>query len=135
VPVAVNTVQHPLPTPARCFKLGQALGRAIASYPENARVVVIATGGLSHQLDGERAGFINKEFDLLCLEKVVADPVALTRYSIHDLVRLAGTQGVEVIMWLVMRGAMAPRVRELHRHYHIPVSNTAAGLLLLENAA
>jgi protocatechuate 4,5-dioxygenase beta chain len=135
VPVAVNTVQHPLPSPTRCFKLGQALGRAIASYPENTRVVVIATGGLSHQLDGERAGFINKEFDLMCLEKIVCDPQALMRYSIHDVVRLAGTQGVEIIMWLVMRGAMAARVRELHRHYHIPVSNTAAGLLLLENAA
>jgi protocatechuate 4,5-dioxygenase beta chain len=135
VPVAVNTVQHPLPTPARCFKLGQALGRAIASYPAEHRVVVIATGGLSHQLDGERAGFINKEFDLFCLEQIVSDPQALLQYSIHDLVRLAGTQGVEVILWLVLRGAMTPRVRELHRHYHIPVSNTAAGLLLLENAA
>lgn len=135
VPIAVNTIQHPLPTPARCYKLGQALGRAIASYPKDLRVVVVATGGLSHQLDGERAGFINKEFDLMCLEKIVSDPEALTRYSIRELVRLAGTQGVEVIMWLVMRGAMAARVRELHRHYHIPVSNTAAGLLLLENAA
>jgi protocatechuate 4,5-dioxygenase beta chain len=135
VPVAVNTIQHPLPTPARCYKLGQALGRAIASYPKDLRVVVVATGGLSHQLDGERAGFINKEFDLMCLEKIVEDPLALTRYSIRELVRLAGTQGVEIIMWLVMRGAMSPRVRELHRHYHIPVSNTAAGLLLLENAA
>jgi protocatechuate 4,5-dioxygenase beta chain len=135
VPIAVNTVQHPLPSPARCYKLGQALGRAIAAYPPDQRIVVIATGGLSHQLDGERAGFINKEFDLLCLEKIVADPAALTSYSIRDLVRLAGTQGVELIMWLVMRGAMAARVRELHRHYHIPVSNTAAGVLLLENAA
>lgn len=135
VPVAVNTVQHPLPTPARCFKLGHALGRAIASYPEDLRVVVIGTGGLSHQLDGERAGFINKEFDLECLEKIINDPQALTRYSIHDIVRLAGTQGVELIMWLVMRGALSARVNTLHRHYHIPVSNTAAGLLLLENAA
>jgi protocatechuate 4,5-dioxygenase beta chain len=135
VPVAVNTVQHPLPTPARCLKLGQALGRAIASYPKDLRVVVIGTGGLSHQLDGERAGFINKEFDLECLEKIVSDPAALTKYSIHDLVRLAGTQGVELIMWLVMRGALAPRVHQVHRHYHIPVSNTAAGLLLLENVA
>jgi protocatechuate 4,5-dioxygenase beta chain len=135
VPVAVNTVQHPLPTPNRCFKLGQALGRAIASYPEDLRVVVLGTGGLSHQLDGERAGFINKEFDLDCLEKIVNDPQALTKYSIHDLVRLAGTQGVELIMWLVMRGALSARVREVHRQYHIPVSNTAAGLLLLENAA
>ena len=135
VPVAINTVQHPLPTPARCFKLGQALGRAIASYSEDLRVVVIGTGGLSHQLDGERAGFINKEFDLECLEKIVNDPQALTRYSIHDLVRLAGTQGVELIMWLVMRGTLSARVNTIHRHYHIPVSNTAAGLLLLENAA
>ena len=135
VPVAVNTVQHPLPTPNRCFKLGQALGRAIASYPEDLRVVVIGTGGLSHQLDGERAGFINKNFDLECLEKIVNDPQALTKYTIHDLVRLAGTQGVELIMWLVMRGALSTRVRQVHRHYHIPVSNTAAGLLLLENAA
>ena len=135
VPVAVNTVQHPLPTPNRCFKLGQALGRAIASYPEDLRVVVLGTGGLSHQLDGERAGFINKDFDLECLEKIVNDPQALTNYTIHDLVRLAGTQGVELIMWLVMRGALSTRVRQVHRHYHIPVSNTAAGLLLLENAA
>jgi len=135
VPVAVNTVQHPLPTPSRCFKLGRALGRAIASYPEDLRVVVLGTGGLSHQLDGERAGFINKEFDLECLEKIVNDPESLTKYTIHDLVRLAGTQGVELIMWLVMRGALSARVRQVHRHYHIPVSNTAAGLLLLENAA
>jgi protocatechuate 4,5-dioxygenase beta chain len=135
VPVAVNTVQHPLPTPNRCFKLGQALGRAIASYPEDLRVVVLGTGGLSHQLDGERAGFINKEFDLDCLEKIVNDPQALTKYTIHDLVRLAGTQGVELIMWLVMRGALSARVRQVHRRYHIPVSNTAAGLLVLENAA
>ncbi len=135
VPIAVNTVQHPLPSPARCFKLGRALGRAIASYPENIGVVVIGTGGLSHQLDGQRAGFINKEFDLLCLEKLVADPEALTRFSIHDLVRLAGTQGVELINWLVARGALAEPVTRIHSHYHIPVSNTAAGLVALESAA
>ena len=135
LPVAVNTVQHPLPTPARCYKLGRALGRAIESYPEDLGVVVIATGGLSHQLDGERAGFINKEFDLMCLEKIVDDPEELAKLSIHELVRLAGTQGVELIMWLVMRGALRPKVVKLHSHYHIPVSNTAAGLLLLENAA
>lgn len=135
VPVAINTVQHPLPTPARCYKLGQSLGRGIASYPEDLRVVLLATGGLSHQLDGERAGFINKDFDLMCLDKIVNDPEALTRLTIHDLVRLAGTQGVELIMWLVMRGALSTRVKQLHRHYHIPVSNTAAGLLVLENVA
>jgi protocatechuate 4,5-dioxygenase beta chain len=135
VPVAVNTVQHPLAKPSRCFSFGRSLGRSVVSYPEDLKVVLIATGGLSHQLDGERAGFINKEFDLMCLDKIVNDPEVLTRYSIHDIVRLAGTQGVELIMWLVLRGALSTRVKQLHRHYHIPVSNTAAGLLLLENAA
>jgi protocatechuate 4,5-dioxygenase beta chain len=135
VPVAINTVQHPLPTPLRCFKLGQALGRAIESYGHDLRVVVIGTGGLSHQLDGERAGFINKEFDLRCLAEIVDDPEALTRHSIRDLVRLAGTQGVELIMWLVTRGVLGRRVRTVTSHYHIPVSNTAAGLIVLENAA
>jgi protocatechuate 4,5-dioxygenase beta chain len=128
-------VQHPLPTPLRCYKFGEAIGRALASYPKDIGIVVIGTGGLSHQLDGQRAGFINKEFDLMCLEKIVSDPRALTTYSIHDLVELAGTQGVELINWLVMRGALTGKVTELHSHYHIPVSNTAAGLLLLENAA
>jgi protocatechuate 4,5-dioxygenase beta chain len=135
VPVAINTVQHPLPTPARCYALGQAIGHAIESYVDDIGVVVIATGGLSHQLDGERAGFINKAFDLECLDKIVADPRALTQLSIHELVRAAGTQGVELIMWLAARGALDGNVRKLHSHYHIPVSNTAAGLLLLEPAA
>jgi protocatechuate 4,5-dioxygenase beta chain len=135
LPICVNTVQHPLPSPSRCYKLGQAVGRAIESYPEDLGVVVIATGGLSHQLDGQRAGYINKEFDLMCLDKIVADPLALAKYSIHDLVEHAGTQGVELIMWLVMRGALTGKVAKVHSHYHIPVSNTAAGLLVLENAA
>lgn len=135
LPVCINTVQHPLPTPNRCFRLGQALGRALASYPEDRKVLLVATGGLSHQLDGKRAGFINKEFDLMCLDKIVNDPETLAGMSIHDLVREAGTQGVEVIMWLILRGALSERVRQLHRQYHIPVSNTAAGLLLLEPAA
>ncbi len=135
VPVCLNTIQHPLPSPMRCFKLGQAIGRAISSYPQDMRVVVIGTGGLSHQLDGERAGFINKAFDLMCLEKIVDDPLALARYTIHDLVLLAGTQGVELISWLVARGALAGPIAKVHSHYHIPVSNTAAGLMVLEHAA
>jgi len=133
VPIALNTIQHPLPSPARCLKFGQAIGRAIESYPENVRVAVIGTGGLSHQLDGQRAGFINKEFDLLCLAKIVDDPAELANYTIHDLVRLAGTQGVELINWLVARGALNAGVRKVHSHYHIPVSNTGAGLMVLEN--
>ena len=135
VPLAINTVQHPLPTPRRCYRLGQALGRAIESWPGDEKVVVLGTGGLSHQLDGTRAGFINPDFDRLCMEKVVDDPEYFLDMSILDLVRDAGAQGAEFILWLTMRGALGPRVRERHRHYHIPISNTAAGLLCLENAA
>ena len=134
IPVCINTVQHPLPSPKRCYKLGQAIGRAVASYPEDLKVVVIGTGGLSHQLDGERAGFINKTFDLMCLEKIVDDPEGLTDLTIHDLVREAGAQGAEFILWMAMRGALQGQVTKLHSNYHIPISNTAAGLLLLENA-
>jgi protocatechuate 4,5-dioxygenase beta chain len=135
VPVCINTVQFPLPSMARCWKLGRAIGRAIESYPEDLKVVVIGTGGLSHQLDGRRAGFINKEFDLMCLEKLVADPEALTRYTTHELVELAGTQGVEVMMWLAARATLGGQVNQVQVNYHIPISNTAAGLMLLENRA
>lgn len=135
VPIAVNTVQHPLPSPSRCYKFGRALGKAIESYPQDIKVVLVGTGGLSHQLDGERAGFINREFDLMCMQKIVDDPASLARYSIHDLVELAGSQGAEFIHWLIMRGALTGRVTRLHSNYHIPISNTGAGLLLLENAA
>jgi protocatechuate 4,5-dioxygenase beta chain len=132
VPICINTVQHPLPSPKRCLRLGQAVGRAIASYGEDTKVLVVGSGGLSHQLDGERAGFINKEFDLECMDKLVNDPEALTRYSSIDLVELAGTQGVELLMWIAARGALGDLTREVHRNYHIPISNTAAGLLVLE---
>ncbi len=135
VPVAVNTVQHPLPTPTRCYKFGRALGRAIESYGEDLKVVLLGTGGLSHQLDGARAGYINKQFDAMCMEKLVGDPEALTHYSIDDLVEQAGTQGVEVINWLIARAALGGRVSEVHRNYHIPISNTAAGLMVLETSA
>ncbi len=135
VPVCINTVQHPIPSPARCYKLGQAIGRAVASYPEDLKVVVIGTGGLSHQLDGKRAGFINKPFDLMCMEKLVNDPESLTHMSARDLVREAGSQGAEFLMWLAMRGALTGRVTELQSNYHIPISNTAAGMMLLQNAA
>jgi protocatechuate 4,5-dioxygenase beta chain len=133
VPVAINTVQFPLPSPLRCFKLGKAIARAIQSYDEDLRVVVLGTGGLSHQLDGERAGFINKKFDLLCLEKIVNEPELLLRYSVHDLVRDAGAQGVELLMWFAMRGALTGAVTEKHHNYCVPVSNTASAVMLLEN--
>jgi protocatechuate 4,5-dioxygenase, beta chain len=135
IPVCINTVQHPLPSPMRCFKLGQAIGRAIESYPKDWNVVVLGTGGLSHQLDGERAGFINKKFDLMCLDKIVNEPEVLTRYSIHELVREAGAQGAEFILWLAMRGVLHRNVTKVHSSYHVAISNTATGMLVLENAA
>ena len=133
IPISINTVQHPIPTPSRCYRFGQALGRSIASYPEDLRVVVIGTGGLSHQLDGERAGFINPAFDRMCLQKIVDAPDELASYATLDLIREAGAQGAELIMWLAMRGALTGSVRELQSTYHVPISNTAAGVLLLEN--
>jgi protocatechuate 4,5-dioxygenase beta chain len=135
IPIHINTVQHPLPRPARCLRFGEVLGEAIESWAADERVVVLGTGGLSHQLDGQRAGFINKPFDLYCLEKIVDDPQALARYSIRDLVELAGTQGPELVQWLVMRGALGAQVRKVASNYHVPISNTGSGLLLLEKAA
>ena len=133
VPVCVNTVQVPLPTPVRCYKLGQAIGRALSSFDKDSRIVVVGTGGLSHQLDGPRAGFINKKFDLMFIEKIVKDPEYMTRYSIADLIRESGAQGVELLMWLVMRGALTGDVSEIHSSYHVPISNTASAVMLLEN--
>lgn len=133
VPITINSVQHPLPSAARCWKLGQAIGRAIESYPEDLKVVVLGTGGLSHQLDGTRAGFINKEFDLLCLDKIVNDPVALTKYTNRQIIELAGSQGVELMTWIAMRGALQGRVGKLSSTYHVPISNTGGAVLLLSN--
>lgn len=132
VPVCINTVQFPLPSAARCYKLGQAVGEAIASWDSDLRVVVIGTGGLSHQLDGQRAGFINKAFDRQFMDSLIADPQWATRYSITELVEQVGTQGVELLMWLAARAALPGLVRKVHANYHIPISNTAAGLLLME---
>jgi len=133
VPVTINTVQHPLPSLARCLELGRAVGRAVMSYPADVKVLVVGTGGLSHQLDGKRAGFINKDFDTLCMDQLVADPESLTRYTIPQVVELAGAQGVEFLNWMAMRGALTGTVSELHRNYHIPISNTAAATVLFEN--
>jgi|DewCreStandDraft_4_1066084.scaffolds.fasta_scaffold39881_2 protocatechuate 4,5-dioxygenase beta chain len=133
VPISINTVQHPLPSVARCLKLGRSVGRALESYPQDLRVLVVGTGGLSHQLDGTRAGFINKEFDRFCMDKIGSDPEALSAYTIPRLVELAGAQGVELLNWVAMRGALVGEVRELHRNYHIPISNTAAATMVLEH--
>ena len=134
VPVCINTVQVPLPSARRCLALGQAVGEAIRSWDSDKRVVVIGTGGLSHQLDGQRAGFINKPFDLKFMDSLVNDPQWATQFSIHELVEKTGTQGVELLMWLATRGAVPGAVRKVHSNYHIPISNTAAGMMALEAA-
>ena len=133
LPFAVNTVQHPLTSARRCFALGRALGKAVESYPEDMKVVILGTGGLSHQLQGERAGIIDVDFDLECMESVANNPDWLASKSNAEIIEKAGTEGIEVIMWLVMRGALQPEVNVVHKHYHVPISNTGAGVLVLEN--
>ena len=135
IPLAVNTVQHPIPSAKRCYDLGRALGKAIESYPEDLKVVIFGTGGMSHQLQGERAGIIDVDYDMQCMESVIRNPAWLASQSTSEIIEKAGTEGVEVIMWLVMRGALHPSVNVVHKHYHVPVSNTGAGVLVLENAA
>jgi protocatechuate 4,5-dioxygenase beta chain len=110
------------------------VGDAIRSWKSDERVLILGTGGLSHQLDGERAGFINKDFDLQFMESLTTDPAWATQFSSLQLVEKAGTQGVELLMWLAARGALGPTARKLHANYHVPISNTAAGLMLLEPA-
>jgi protocatechuate 4,5-dioxygenase, beta chain len=133
VPICINTVQHPLPSAKRCYKLGAAVARAIESWDSDQRVLIIGTGGLSHQLDGERAGFINKEFDLKFMDSLINDPQWATRLSIPELVEQTGTQGVELLMWLATRAALPGTVRKVHSNYHIPISNTAGGLMVMES--
>ncbi|GLR66163.1 protocatechuate 4,5-dioxygenase subunit beta [Acidocella aquatica] len=132
VPVAVNTVQHPLPSPARCLKFGQSIGRAIEAYAPALKVLVISSGGLSHQLEGERAGFINPQFDALCLNALINQPEKLTGYTTHAIVELAGSQGAEILNWITGRGIVQGVAREVLRNYHIPISNTASALQVLE---
>ncbi len=134
MPLAVNTVQHPLTSARRCYALGKALRKAIDSYPEDMKVVIIGTGGLSHQLQGERSGLIDVDFDLQCMEKIIDDPEWMTQLTNTEIMEKAGTEGIEVIMWLVMRGALSEKVNVLHKHYHAPISNTGAGVLLLTDA-
>jgi protocatechuate 4,5-dioxygenase beta chain len=146
IPFAVNVVQYPVPSGQRCFNLGKAIGKAIRSYDADLKVQIWGTGGMSHQLQGPRAGLINKEFDQAFLDKLISDPQAAASIPHIDYVREAGSEGIELVMWLIARGAMsdisrgamdditdgpAPTVK--HRFYHVPASNTAVGHLILEN--
>ncbi|MFN5571793.1 MAG: protocatechuate 3,4-dioxygenase, partial [Bradyrhizobium sp.] len=141
IPFAVNVVQYPVPSGRRCFALGQAIRRAVESFDEDLNVHIWGTGGMSHQLQGPRAGLINREWDNMFLDKLINDPEGLSKVPHIDYVREAGSEGIELVMWLIARGAMsdvnetkkgnAPTVR--HRFYHVPASNTAVGHLILEN--
>ncbi len=133
IPICVNVIQYPQPTANRCYNLGKAIRKAVESYPEDLRVAVVGTGGLSHQLQGERAGLINSEFDTTFLEKLVTEPETIKSLSHTEYLREAGSEGIEMIMWFTMRGALDDQVNEIYRFYHVPASNTAYGLLVLEN--
>jgi protocatechuate 4,5-dioxygenase beta chain len=135
IPLAVNVIQYPTPTANRCFRLGEAIARAVQSYPEDLNVQVWGTGGMSHQLSGKRAGLINREWDTSFLDRLTTDPDALRTMSHEEYVREAGSEGMELIMWMTMRGALGPAVRELRRFYHVPASNTAVGHIVLTPAA
>ncbi len=138
IPFAVNVVQYPVPSGRRCYNLGKAIAKAVASFDEDLNVQIWGTGGMSHQLQGPRAGLINKDFDNAFLDKLVDDPEAAASIPHIDYVREAGSEGIELVMWLIARGAMAdaaggPKPKAVRRFYHVPASNTAVGHLILEN--
>jgi protocatechuate 4,5-dioxygenase beta chain len=133
LPIVVNVIQHPVPTPLRCYKFGQALRRAVDTYPTAERVVIVGTGGMSHQLHGERAGFMSQTFDEAFLDAIEADPLALTRITRREYMERAGAEAIELIMWLTMRGALDERVARVHRAYKLGVSLTGSGLIALAN--
>ncbi|MFV0680839.1 class III extradiol dioxygenase subunit beta [Ottowia sp.] len=140
IPFHVNVVQYPVPSGQRCFALGQAIRRAIESFDEPLKVQIWGTGGMSHQLQGPRAGLINAEWDNRFLDRLIADPADLATMPHIDYVREAGSEGIELVMWLIARGAMAdvaggPPPQLKHRFFHVPASNTAVGHLILENMA
>jgi protocatechuate 4,5-dioxygenase beta chain len=133
IPLAVNVVMFPPPTGHRCYMLGKAIRKAVESYPEDLRVVIFGTGGLSHQISGPRAGLINSKWDKAFLDNLSKDPKKLTRIPHLDYMREAGAEGIEMVMWLIMRGALDDKVEEVYRFYTVPASNTAVGHIILEN--
>jgi protocatechuate 4,5-dioxygenase, beta chain len=133
IPLCVNVIQYPPPTGNRCLRLGRAIRRAVDAYAGDERVVVCGTGGMSHQLQAQRAGLINVPFDHAFLDRLVADPEAAARIPHVEYLREAGSEGIELVMWLVMRGALDAEVHEVYRATHVPTSNTHNGILVLEN--
>jgi protocatechuate 4,5-dioxygenase beta chain len=134
IPLAVNVVMYPPPTGHRCFMLGRAIKKAVESYPEDLKVVIFGTGGLSHQISGPRAGLINSDFDKAFLDNLANNPKKVIRIPHIEYMREAGAEGIEMVMWLIMRGALEDKVREVYRFYTVPASNTAVGHIILENA-
>ncbi len=131
VPLQVNVLQHPLPTARRCFKLGKSIRKAIESYPGDLKVVILGTGGMSHQLHGKRFGFMNEKFDRDFLERIEKDPESLARMTHQELMEQAGAEGIELIMWLVMRGALSDRLHVRHKTYYAPMT-TGMGVIAFE---
>jgi len=134
IPFAVNVIMYPPPSGQRCFDLGKAIRKAIESFDEDLNIQIWGTGGMSHQLQGPRAGLINSDFDKAFLDQLVENPAELARKPHVEYARDAGAEGIELVMWLIMRGALNDKVNEVHRFYHVPASNTAIGHLILENA-
>jgi protocatechuate 4,5-dioxygenase beta chain len=132
VPLQVNVVRHPLPTALRCLKLGKALRKAVESYPGDLKVVVLGTGGMSHQLQGRRFGFMNERFDQWFLDQLERDPEGLAQISHRTIMEEAGAEAVELIMWLTMRGALSVDAKRLHRHYYAPMT-TGMGLITFQD--
>ncbi|PQA87642.1 class III extradiol dioxygenase subunit beta [Hyphococcus luteus] len=135
IPVAVNVIVYPTPSGRRCYELGKAIGRAVAAFDQDLNVQVWGTGGMSHQLQGARAGLINQEWDQNFLARLADNPEEVADISRLEYVTEAGSEGIELIMWLIMRGALPQRVKELHRFYHVPASNTAVGHIVLDAKA
>ena len=132
VPLQVNVVQHPLPTALRCLKLGKALRKAVGSYPGDLKVVVLGTGGMSHQLQGRRFGFMNERFDQWFLDQLESNPEGLAQISHRRIMEEAGAEAVELIMWLTMRGALSSNAKRMHRHYYAPMT-TGMGLITFQD--
>jgi protocatechuate 4,5-dioxygenase beta chain len=133
IPLAVNVIQYPAPTGHRCYMLGKAIREAVASWDEDLDVVIFGTGGMSHQIQGPRAGLVNKEFDTNFLDGLSQDPESLVKIPPLDYLRDAGNEAIELVMWLIMRGALGANVEEVYRFYHVPASSTAVGNIILES--
>lgn len=133
IPLCVNVIQYPQPTGNRCYQLGKAIRKAVESFDDDIRVAIFGTGGMSHQLQGERAGLVNADFDIAFLDDLTQDVQRLVDIPHVEYLRESGSEGAELVMWLIMRGAMDDDAKEVYRHFHVPASNTAAGLIVLEN--